>query len=157
MKPKLYIETSVISYLTARPSKNLLVAAHQQVTFDWWNERRAEFDLYISSLVLEEASQGDRQAVARRLSALKEIPLLELRSEARDLAERFLHHNVLPRSASEDSLHIAVTAVYGLDYLLTWNCRHIANAEIQKQVARIIAVEGYDMPTICTPLELSGG
>ena len=156
MRPKLYIETSVISYLVARPSKDLLMAAHQQVTQDWWNQRRAQFDVYVSSLVIQEASQGDAQAAASRLNTLQDIPLLELRNEARDLAEQFIRYKALPKKANEDSLHIAIATIYGLDYLLTWNCKHIANAEIQKRIAKISVEQGYDMPIICTPLELMG-
>lgn len=156
MKPSLYIETSVISYLVARPSRDLLVAAHQHVTQVWWTQRRAQFELYASPLVVSEASQGDPQAAADRLRVLQELPLLELRTEARDLAERFVRANALPLKAIDDALHIATATIYGLDYLVTWNCTHIANAEIQKSLVRISVDQGYTLPTICTLLELMG-
>lgn len=156
MKPTLYLETSVISYLTARPSRDLIVAANQQMTHEWWEYRRSQFELYTSQMVHQEASQGDEQAAEKRLNVLTDIPLLELRSEALDLAQAFLQQGAMPEKANQDALHIAIATIYGIDYLLTWNCRHIANAEIQKKVARISLEQGYKFPTICTPQELMG-
>jgi predicted nucleic acid-binding protein len=157
MKPKLYIETSFISYLTGRPSRDLIVAAQQQVTREWWENRRSQFDIYISQIVIQEAKDGNTEAAAKRLKTLEDIPLLDLKVEALELAEKFLGSKALPDIASDDALHIAVAAVYGLDYLLTWNCKHIANAEIQKNISRICFKEGYELPIICTPYELMGG
>ena len=156
MKPKLYIETSIVSYLVARPSRDLLIAANQQVTHDWWNTRCSQFDLYVSQVVIDEASEGDAVAAQQRLDKLKDIPLLELRTEALNLAEQFIKQNALPVKASQDALHIAVATIYGLEYLLTWNCKHIANAVLLKIIARIAAEQGYELPTICTPYELMG-
>lgn len=156
MKPKVYIETSLISYLVSRPSRNLIVAAQQQVTNDWWDNRRSAFDLYVSQLVLQEASKGDEEEVKKRLDTVQDIPLLELRVEARNLADMFLRNKVLPEKAADDSLHIAIATIYGIDYLLTWNCKHMANAEIQKKLAKICLEQGYELPTICTPYELMG-
>jgi len=156
MKPKVYIETSTISYLIARPSRDLVIAANQQVTREWWNMRRALFDLYISQVVIDEANAGDQEAAQQRLEAMQGILLLELKTEALDLASEFIRSKALPKKASQDALHIAIAAVYGLDYLLTWNCKHIANAVIQKSIARIVAEQGYELPTICTPHELLG-
>jgi predicted nucleic acid-binding protein len=157
MKPKLYIETSFISYLTARPNRDLIVSAQQQVSREWWENRHSLFEMYISQLVIQEAGNGNKEAAAKRLKSLENIPLLDLRVEALDLAEKFVRSNALPEKASEDALHIAVAAIYGLDYLLTWNCKHIANAEIQKGISRVSFEEGYELPIICTPYELMGG
>ncbi|MGD2084608.1 MAG: type II toxin-antitoxin system VapC family toxin [Candidatus Aminicenantes bacterium] len=157
MKPKLYVETSFISYLTARPSRDLIVAAQQQVTREWWKNRRAKFDMYISQLVIQEAKDGDEEAAAKRLKTLENIPLLDLRVEASDLAEKFVRSKALLQNAFDDALHISIAAIYGLDYLLTWNCKHIANAEIQKKISRVSFEEGYELPIICTPYELMGG
>lgn len=156
MKPKVYIETSTISYLIARPSRDLVIAANQQVTREWWNMQRAHFDLYISQVVIDEANAGDQEAALQRLEALQGIPLLELKIEALDLAKEFIRPKALPPKAAQDALHIAIAAVYGLDYLLTWNCKHIANAVIQKTVSKIVADHGYEFPIICTPHELLG-
>ena len=157
MKPKLYVETSFISYLTARPSRDLIVAAQQQVTREWWKNRRSKFEMYISQLVIQEAKDGNEEAAAKRLKTLENIPLLDLRVEASDLAEQFVRSKALPQKAFDDALHISIAAIYGLDYLLTWNCKHIANAEIQKKISRISFEEGYELPIICTPYELMGG
>ena len=156
MKPKVYIETTLISYLTGRPGRNLIVAAQQQVTNEWWENRRSDFDLYISQLVIHEASNGDEEEAAKRLDAVQNIQLLELRVEALNLSEVYLRNKVLPEKAADDALHIEVTTIYGIDYLLTWNCKHMANAEIQKKLASISLEQGYELPTICTPYELMG-
>ncbi len=126
MKLKVYIETSVISYLTARPSRDLVTAAHQQLTIDWWEDRSTDFDLYISQLVVREASAGDEDAAKRRLNVVEQIPLLELNEEVLTLAHSLVEDGPLPQKASEDALHIAVATVHGMDFLLTWNCKHIA-------------------------------
>jgi hypothetical protein len=157
MNPTCYVETSIVSYLTARPSRDLITAAHQQITHDWWLHRKKCFTLYASQLVLTEAGQGDNEAASRRLQALEEIELLALKAEAADLADALIRGNTVPQKAEEDALHIAITTIYGLDYLLTWNCKHIANAEMQKRIKNICINEGYEMPTICTPEELMGG
>lgn len=154
--PSVYIETSFISYLVSRPSKNLIVAAQQQMSKEWWDNRRTQFDLYISQLVIRESSEGDSEEVKKRLNVVKDLPLLELQIEARDLASSFLSNNVLPEKAADDALHISVSTIYGIEYLLTWNCKHMANAEIQKRLAKICQQQGYELPIICTPYELMG-
>lgn len=156
MKSIVYIETSVISYLTARPSRDLIIAAHQQITHEWWENRRTAFQLYASQLVLTEASKGDVNASSKRMAILNDIELLELNKEANELAEIFINQKIVSEKVGEDMLHIAVATVYGTDYLLTWNCRHIANAEIIKKISKICIEEGYEMPIICTPEELMG-
>lgn len=130
MKPKLYLETSIVSYLTAKPSHDLILAAHQQVTRDWW-ETRSSFDLYISQFVLDEAQAGDAEAAGHRLLALREARLLELTSDTGRLARKILDQGGMPAKAYVDAVHVAVAAVHGLDYLLTWNCTHIANASMR--------------------------
>ncbi|MBM3744692.1 MAG: type II toxin-antitoxin system VapC family toxin [Acidobacteria bacterium] len=156
MKPKVYLETTIISYLMARPSRDLIVAAHQQITREWWDLRRGEFQLFVSRLVIQEASAGDQEAAQRRLGALDFIPLLDLTVDALSLARDLAHRGVLPDTAIEDALHIAVAAVHGMDYLLTWNCRHIANARMRQAVWATCALRGYEPPVICTPEELMG-
>ncbi len=152
-----YLETSIISYLTARPSRDLLAAALQKVTINWWDVQRGRFDIYTSDLVIEEARRGDASAVTWRLKALPGIPVLEITGEVVELAEALLNSGVLPRKAIGDSLHIALSAVHGLDYLLTWNCRHIDNAEKKPTIRKICTANGYPYPEICTPQELMGG
>jgi len=156
MKSKVYIETSVISYLTARISRDLITAGHQQITQAWWDFRRKEFDLYVSQLVIKEAGRGDKEASEKRLSVLRDIPLLQLNDETSELAQRIISEKIIPEKYAEDSIHIAIAAIHKTDYLLTWNCRHIANAEIRKNISELCTQSGYDMPTICTPEELMG-
>ncbi len=156
MSETVYIETSMVGYLTARPSNNLILMANMEITRQWWESRRSQFSLYISQVVLDEAAQGDADIAAKRLEILDGLPLLDVSEGVRDLAAKFLNRSNLPPKAANDALHIAVATVYGIDYLLTWNCRHIANAQIQKKLSQISFDEGYDLPTICTPLELMG-
>jgi len=152
-----YLETSVISYLVSRPSRDLVVAAHQQITRQWWEECRASFQLYVSQMVIQEAGSGDPAAAQRRLEELAGIPLLGLTDEAQALARELIVNGAVPEQAVEDALHIALATVHGIDYLLTWNCRHIANAQMRGAVTSVCALQGYDPPVICTPEELMGG
>ena len=155
-KKSVYIETSVISYLTARPSKNLIVAAWQSETITWWEQRRECFALCISPVVVEEIREGDSLAAERRLASVAGIPLLEMRDEIYVLAEALIQPSGIPRKAFDDALHISVGAFYGIDFLLTWNCRHMDNAEIKPLVRAICETFGYKCPEICTPSELMG-
>ena len=157
MSETVYIETSILGYLTARATKNLIIAANIEVTRDWWELRRSNFKLYISQVVLDEIGEGDSEIAAQRLEILRDFPLLELNQAVRDLAGQFLARSNLPPKAADDAVHIATATVYGLDYLLTWNCKHIANAQIQRKLAEISLDFGYQLPIICTPYELLGG
>ena len=157
MKPKVYIETTIPSYLAGRPSRDLVVAGNQELTREWWDERRAAFDLYISQFVLDEAAIGDLKAVRRRMDVLNGLSELEITEAAEQLAEKLIRGGVIPVKAAADAAHIAVAAVSGMDYLLTWNCKHIANAEIMKKIYRLCEAEGFNCPVICTPAELMGG
>jgi predicted nucleic acid-binding protein len=157
MSNQVYLETSIVSYLTARPSRDLMAAAAQQATQEWWEQQRHRFALYISPVVLEEAALGDTKAAEKRTLALQNIPILELTSEVLKLADTLMIQKVLSPKEKQDSVHVAVATVYELNYLLTWNCRHIANAEIQKRMAQASHQLGYELPRICTPYELLGG
>lgn len=156
-KKSVYVETSVVSYLTAWPTGDLLAAAWQKATRDWWETRRRRFDLYTSDLVLEEAGRGDATAAARRLEALAGLPVLALTEDVRVLARALLREGALPAGAPGDALHIALAAAHGVDYLLTWNFRHIDNAETKPLIRGVCVVNGHGCPEICTPQELMGG
>lgn len=156
MSESVYIETSIIGYLTARSTKNLILAANIEVTRDWWELCRSAFALYISQVVLDEVSSGDPEIASRRIQVLEGLPLPELSEAAQELAKGFLARSNLPPKAAEDAAHIAIATVHGMDYLLTWNCKHIANAQIQKKLSEICLDFGYELPTICTPYELTG-
>lgn len=154
---KVYIETSIISFLTGRPSRNLLTAAWQSLTVEWWDNYQDKFSLYASELVIEEAKRGDENASAKRINALKGIPLLELTDSAIKLAKLLLAEDALPHKATDDAFHISLATVHNMDYLLTWNCKHIDNAETKPIIRAIIINNGYNYPEICTPQELLGG
>jgi len=154
---RLYVETSIVSYLTARPSRDVIRAARQELTWEWWERRREAFDLYASRLVVEEAEEGDQVAAQRRLEALAGIPLLDLRDEVGQLAAALIAEGPLPRAATDDAVHLALATVYEMDFLLTWNCRHLANAELTEPVANFLRARGYRPPVVCTPEELMGG
>lgn len=153
MKSRIYLETSVISYLTAWPSRDLVRAGHQETTREWW-ATRSTFELYISQLVLEEAAAGDPAAAAKRLEAVRDVPVLELTTEATGLARDLVREAALPAKAAADALHIAIAAVQGMDCLVTWNCAHIANATMRPKIEAICRANGFEPPVICTPLEL---
>lgn len=155
VKAKVYIETSVVSYLTARKGADLIAVAHQTMTRRWWR-RRKRFDLYCSQVVFREARGGDAEAARRRLRALKAVPLLDLNDAVKTLAAAIAKAAALPKKATEDALHIALATVHGMDYLLTWNCKHIANAEIRNVLAAVAYDHGYGAPVVCTPEELMG-
>jgi hypothetical protein len=151
-----YLETTFISYLVARPSRDLLVAAHQQTTQDWWDNRRTEFDNFVSQVVIDEASAGDPVEVRKRLAVIGNLPALDVTEEAEELTQATLDAGILPLRAVRDAAHIAVAAVHEIDYLLTWNCRHLANAQIARRIAVVCGQLGHVMPMICTPEELMG-
>jgi predicted nucleic acid-binding protein len=153
MKPRVYVETTIPSYLTAWPSNNLLRAAHQQVTREWW-DRRDAFDLYISQLVVIECQAGDPKAATERLAALTGLPILDQPPEVAALAEGLIRDVPLPPRAEADAVHIATAAVHGIQYLLTWNCTHIANATLRPRIEQACRAAGYEPPLICTPQEL---
>jgi hypothetical protein len=154
MKPRLYLETTIPSYLTAWPSRDLVRAAHQQTTREWWEQRRAEYDLFVSEIVLDECQGGDPAAAEKRVEVVRNLPLLEETVEAVSLAKSLVREVPLPEQATADALHIGISAVHGMDYLLTWNCTHIANASLRSRIDSACRKHGYEPPIICTPDEL---
>ncbi|MFV1964414.1 MAG: type II toxin-antitoxin system VapC family toxin [Pirellulaceae bacterium] len=156
MAPSVYIETTIPSYLTAWRSPELSMAAKQQTTRQWWDERREQFDLFISDAVLLEASGGDPDAAKRRLEILDGIPVLSPQPKADEIALSLIDHLALPDRALTDAAHIAICVIHGIDYLLTWNCTHIANATYQPIIYDVCFDFGYAMPVICTPDQLMG-
>ncbi len=156
MKRKVYVETSVISYLTARPSKTIIGAAHQQITLAWW-ELRSDYELLVSQLVWQECAAGDPVAAQKRLAALDGISVLAVTQDMIRLAKSLIEQAIIPSKAIEDALHIAVSTLHHVDFLMTWNCRHIANPVIQEKIAVYLETSGLFLPIICTPEELLGG
>lgn len=155
MDRTVYIETSIISYLTSRVSRNLIAAAHQQVTQAWWDSR-LNYDIYISEAVAIECAAGDPNAAQRRLDAIEGLSLLRTTREAVELSKAMVARGIIPVKAAEDSLHISIATVHAMDFLLTWNYKHIANPEMQRQIALYLEEQGLFLPFICTPEELLG-
>ncbi len=151
-----YLETTFISYLVARPSRDLLVAAHQQATHDWWTNRRSEFECCVSQVVIDEASAGDPAEVQKRLAIIGSLPALDVTETVELLTRAIMAAGILPPHAFPDAAHVAVAAVHAVDYLLTWNCKHLANAQIARRIAVVCENLGHRMPIICTPEELMG-
>ncbi len=156
MKPRVYLETTIPSYLTARPSRDLVMAANRETTHEWWDNRRNDFELFISQLVFEEASAGDSEAARKRIAFIESVARLDVTDQAAMLGKQLVAKIPLPTRAQTDALHIAVAAVNGMEYLLTWNCTHIANATMRDRIEMICRDMGFEPPIICTPLELLG-
>ncbi len=156
MKPRLYLESSIVSYLTSDPSTDIVTAARQALTRQWWDENRFDYELYVSEFVLDEVRAGDSQMAARRLDALAGIAEIELNDAAAELAATLVEQGPLPPKAALDALHIAVAVTGGIEYLLTWNFAHLANATIRHLIERKCRSQGYEPPVICTPEELLG-
>jgi predicted nucleic acid-binding protein len=153
-KPRVYVETTVVSYLAARLSSNPVLAGRQALTREWWDHRRAAFDLAISELVVDEAQSGDPEIAARRMKYLAGVPSLAVSPDAVSLADALVDQGPIPREYLEDALHIAVCAVNGIDFLVTWNCKHLANAALRDRIEDVVEDYGYRCPLICTPEEL---
>lgn len=154
MNTSLYLETTVVSYLTARPSADLVVAGHQLITRRWWEAHRDAFDFYVSEAVIEESAAGDSDAAARRLEALAGIPILEPTHESNAIAKQLIATGIVPAKAVVDAMHLGLAAAHGVEYLLTWNCTHIANATLRRRMEAVCRTMGREMPVICTPEEL---
>lgn len=156
MNPIVYLETTIISLITGRMPRDLISAAHQQETLAWWDSQRHQYTLVSSEYVIEEIEQGDPKAAQRRLSLIQNIPLLATNDQTAQLAAALIADNALPQKAMLDALHVAIATVNGVDFLLTWNCKHIANAHTRPMIERCCRHYGYEPPIICTPTELLG-
>jgi predicted nucleic acid-binding protein len=156
MAPKVYIETTIPSYLTSRPNRDIVIAGHQQSTREWWDTERNEYDLYVSQLVIQECRAGDAEMATQRLELLSGIEIIPILPGVTPLAENLVNAGPLPAKAAADAVHIATAAASGMDYLLTWNLRHIANAKMQDAIRNFCKAAGFIPPEICTPEELMG-
>jgi hypothetical protein len=154
MTESVYIESSVISYLVARTSRDVVVTARQAITEIWWFERRDQFELYISALVVQEIGRGDTEAAERRLNVVENIPLLATSLDAQNLAEELLAQSAVPANSEEDALHIGIAAAAGIDFLLTWNFKHINNAHTKAAITAVVEAHGFVCPVLCSPEEL---
>ena len=153
-RPRVYVETSIVSYLTARPARDIVIAGRQQATRDWWENAPTRFDLVISQLVREEAAIGDPEASRARLAALAALTALAAPTEARELARQLVDAGAVPKHAARDAMHVAIAAVHGVEFLVTWNFRHIANAVARPRIESVCRRAGVGPPVLCTPEEL---
>lgn len=153
-KPTVYVETTIPSYLAAYPSRDLIVAAHQQLTHDWWINERQNYALYISEVVLSECQSGDPAAAQRRFSYIESLPLLPLTDDVLTLAKLYIAAMGIPERSALDALHLACAVVHKVDYLLTWNCKHLAHGEIRRTLQEFNGQNGLAIPMLVTPEEL---
>ena len=151
-----YIETTILGHIAGRVHPDPFVADRQRVTCDWWRDHAPAYDVFISQLVLEECSEGDPSAAAERLEVVKDLDLLQSTDEVDDLADALIAEKAVPASEPRDAFHIAIAAVNGVDYLLTWNYKHIANATLRSRIEQVCRDAGFEPPIICTPDELVG-
>lgn len=154
MASSVYIETTIISYLTSRRSSDAIIRGQQELTVKWWSDHRSEFSLVTSQFVVDEASVGDARAAADRMAVLDEIDSLAITPAVEPLALRLIDEGALPAKAKVDALHLAISTVNGVQYLLTWNCKHLANAILWRKIEQTCRDAGYVPPNICTPYEL---
>lgn len=154
MNPSVYIETSVIGYLTSWPRDDVIVAGHQNTTKAWWATASERFDLFVSQLVVRECSDGDADAVRERLASIDGLPVLPVTTEAEVLAGALHQGHAVPESQPNDALHIALAAVHRVKYVVSWNFRHIVNASLRPAIERVCRDAGYEPPILCTPEEL---
>ena len=154
MKKHIYIETTVVSYLTAKPSRDIMIAGHQEVTRELWAKLSSRYETYVSALVFQEAGRGDPDQAQMRLAAIAKFPMLDIDDEARFLADKIIAKKGISTEYPEDALHIAVAAVNGIEVILTWNFAHLNNPFTRKKVRKIVEAEGYICPEICSPEEL---
>ena len=154
MKPRLYLETTIPSYLVARRSRDLRLSADQADTEEWWEERRNDFELYTSEVVLVEARRGDPTMAAARIEKLRGIPIVARLPVAEKLAAQLLARGTIPPNAADDAAHLGLAAANAMDYLLTWNCTHINNPALRRRIEQVCGSCGLVCPVICTPCEL---
>jgi len=156
VKPTVYVESSIFSALVGRPSNDLVVTARQHTTCIWWQNDADSYSLFASNVVEMEARQGDPEMARCRLEYIASIPRLSSTREAERLADSLIESAILPPKARIDALHLGIATIHSLEFLLTWNCRHLANGPIYRRVARFLAENGYNAPYVCTPSQLPG-
>lgn len=153
MPESVFIETTIPSYHVARRARDIVHAARQELTIEWWASRRSAYELYTSQPVLDEAARGEETMAVARIELLREIPLLTINEAVTSVAEKLIERGIIPERVADDALHISCAAVHGMDYILTWNCRHIANPHNQRRIRETLSAQGYEVPVICTPEE----
>jgi hypothetical protein len=154
MKEIVYIETTIVSYLVARPSRDLILSAHQQLTRDWWDNQRGHYLCIASEEVVREAILGDAEMAAARIKTLEDVRIIGITAQVEAMAATFMETGALPPTMRSDATHLAAATLSGASYLLTWNCRHLANAHVLRRLQKEAERRGWDLPGVCTPMEL---
>jgi hypothetical protein len=150
-KPSVYVETTIISYLTAQPSRDTMIANHQQITAEWWANIRPQVECFVSPLVIGEASRGDTVYAQKRLDAIADFARLDVNEEINELAEKYFEGLQIPEKAKVDAVHLAIAVWHKMDYLLSWNCKHLASARVQKRLQQMNTRLKVHVPVVCTP------
>ena len=153
-KYKLYLETTIPSYIAARPSRDIVVLAHQQITQDWWDNCKEGYEMYISQIVIEEIISGDPSVANERFSLIEDFHVLDLTNDIEKLTSEYMEYFNFPKHTLRDAFHLAFSVGYEMDILLTWNCKHLANEAIRKKLRTYNESRGLTVPSICTPEEL---
>lgn len=154
MKKTVYIETTVVSYLTARPSRDVVIAGHQEATRELWPKLTKAYEAFASVLVRKEAAAGDKDQAAKRLEAIADFAVLEATEDARVLARHILDGSGIPEGYADDALHIAIATVHGIESIVTWNFAHMNNPFTRQRIREIVETQGYECPELCSPDEL---
>jgi hypothetical protein len=154
-KPTVYVETTVIGHLVGRILADPVVAGRQMVTRTWWATAAENYRLFVSRLVADECGVGDAEVAAERLAVLDSLEFLAASVGADGLAELLVADHAIPETAPRDAAHVSLAAVNGIEYLVTWNFKHIANATTRAAIESVCRAAGYEPPIICTPDELS--
>lgn len=152
--PTAYIETTIPSYYTSCSARDIVQISRQSATKRWWDNGCSGFDLFTSQEVLDEAGRGDPEAASKRLEMLAEISVLEVTSEVERLARRLIDAGLVPASVASDAVHIATASAHRVDFLVTWNFKHIVNPFIRHRLRQEVSLIGYVLPVLCTPEEL---
>lgn len=154
MKPRLYLETTIPSYLVARRSRDMRIAADQEATESWWDSHRVDFEIFVSQVVVREVRRGDASLAVARMDRIREFSLLEPTTASEELTVRLLAEGIVPAVAADDAAHIGIAAAHAMEFLLTWNCKHINNRYAVRRIERACAACGFACPVIATPIEL---
>ena len=155
-KPTLYMGTTIPSFLLAEPSRDLVASARQEVTRDWWRREHGRFEVFVSQTVLDEAQKGSHSAAQKRPEFLEQFQVLATTHDVDRLAELYVRKQIVPAEKLGDALHLAVASIYRMNFLCTWNLKHIANAFAIRRLRALNAEQGLFTPEICTPEQLLG-
>ena len=152
-RKRVYVESSVIGYLTAKPPRDMRRRVRQDITIEWW-EQREKWSLFLSSVVLEEIAAGDSFAAEKRLAAVQGLPVLPDHPRAKALVDALIAGTAIPAKAHADAAHLALAALHGMEYLATWNQTHLDNPDLRNKIAEIVKSHDLSLTLVLTPERL---